>query len=825
MSPISVLKRPLLDVIIKRAHDSLAKMEESTNAEEDLRLSAKKELKSYMIKYTRCANLLLANEQDERIRKIVNKQDCFGNTPLHYANETWPQNVIKNLLKFGADVCIENDEKRIPLRRIPTETISEFLDEYCMKTDDLNVLDDEQEDDPDDYKKLLDEYEPRFMTNIGKAPVTFDYGILSPVAYTGKDAKKKDKNMPQSEISVLHQISQSDEHKWLVTHPVIKSFIWIKWNLVARYYSRKLRMDLLLTYFLTWYVFNHFGGFEWNVTCEVPSHFNISSENFCQDYRERYKNLTDWKKYAELEQMTIMQKTTKYLKEFGTFSKCMYLDTAYILFVPLAIGVVYWMANDIRRLFLSPNPYAHGGMPAPKKITCMSFILPLGMDIINLGVIIIMLTLSESMLWFSISIIFLVWTYFESRQFMVSPTTHFNRLSNWADALFIFLVVVVVYFPNELIKDPLDYALSVAVFNVCPEPKSCDNTTLTKIEYQECLEPLANKFYDDHDVTVKRGLSAFLIVLSWTRFLFQVAKNPSRTTERFNKYAMMYRRVATSFLKILFIYSFFILSFAMGFYILFHNDIGSKKLDVKGLTSYVGFETPYEAVVKTTAMFVGEVDFNNIPIGISYARRDGNISVTLAYAFYTMFMFMVTIVLMNLMNGLAVTDITEIIHEADTLHQSSMIEILKDFEIKAMKNRQGLNRMSKICPCLRSVLIKMFDISGEFLLFHLPDSSSDKDENEDQNTTASQRTTRIRTLPNLEDEAQNPGCLRRFMARNFHARGKQGCEPVVVEARKKLLSFQKLKMEQRANEKRQNADAKQERQKTVALIKEVLQDN
>ena len=332
-------------------------------------------------------------------------------------------------------------------------------------------------------------------------------------------------------------------------------------------------------------------------------------------------------------------------------------------------------------------------------------------------------------------------------------------------------------------------------------------------------------FYDEHDVTVKRGVSAYLIVLSWTRFLFQVAKNPSRTTERFNKYAMMYRRVATSFLKILFIYSFFIVSFAMGFYIMFHNDMGDKKLNVNSLTGYVFFETPYEAVVKTMAMFVGEVDFNNIPIGISYARRDGNISVTLAYAFYAMFMFMVTIVLMNLMNGLAVTDITEIINESDILHQSSMIEILKDFEIKAMKNRQGLNRMSKICPCLRSVLLKMFDISGELLLFNLSASSSYTDEKEEQHSTDLQRGTRIRTLPYLGDEVQNTGWLRRFMAQNFHARGKQGCEPVVVEARKRLLSFQKLKMEQRAIEKRQNADAQQERQKTVALIKEVLKGN
>ena len=67
----------------------------------------------------------------------------------------------------------------------------------------------------------------------------------------------------------------------------------------------------------------------------------------------------------------------------------------------------------------------------------------------------------------------------------------------------------------------------------------------------------------DFDVSVKRYLSGFLIVLLWTRFTFDVARDPGKKTEMFNKYSLMYQRVASSFLKLLIIYACFIISFCV----------------------------------------------------------------------------------------------------------------------------------------------------------------------------------------------------------------------------------------------------------------------
>ena len=92
--------------------------------------STKNELKKYVIRYMKSIQILLADEFDERIRKIINKRDMHGNTPLHYAVNNWPQNIIKDMMKLGADLSIENKGNQIPLKRLPKATISNFLDEH-----------------------------------------------------------------------------------------------------------------------------------------------------------------------------------------------------------------------------------------------------------------------------------------------------------------------------------------------------------------------------------------------------------------------------------------------------------------------------------------------------------------------------------------------------------------------------------------------------------------------------------------------------------------------------------------------------------------------
>ena len=126
------------------------------------------------------------------IQNIVNKQDKTGETPLHCAVNSWPQDVVKSLLSLGADVGITNNNQEIPLAQISVDSLTSFLDEHCMSAtgfdaDDAdaeykafgNNTDEENKDYKDFnkvYKDLYAHYDPNFMTNISqkKLKLLFD---------------------------------------------------------------------------------------------------------------------------------------------------------------------------------------------------------------------------------------------------------------------------------------------------------------------------------------------------------------------------------------------------------------------------------------------------------------------------------------------------------------------------------------------------------------------------------------------------------------------------------------------------------------------------
>ena len=70
------------------------------------------------------------------------------------------------------------------------------------------------------------------------------------------------------------------------------------------------------------------------------------------------------------------------------------------------------------------------------------------------------------------------------------------------------------------------------------------------------------------------------------------------------------------------------------------------------------FDSPYTTIVKTFAMFVGELDFEDIPINPAKTFS------VVSYAFFLIFVLMMVVILMNLLNGLAVADVGEIVRDA-----------------------------------------------------------------------------------------------------------------------------------------------------------------
>ncbi len=109
----------------------------------------------------------------------------------------------------------------------------------------------------------------------------------------------------------------------------------------------------------------------------------------------------------------------------------------------------------------------------------------------------------------------------------------------------------------------------------------------------------------------------------------------------------------------------FIFAFALGFYILLHKDDGHVPDD----DEYRFFDFLGLTVVKTFTMFVGELEFADLPI-----------ETPVGYIFLLVFVFLIVVVMMNLLNGLAVSDTGIIKQEAEIHYYKCQAEVIMYIE-------------------------------------------------------------------------------------------------------------------------------------------------
>ena len=186
----------------------------------------------------------VANRVKEEICEIVNQKDKFGNTALLYATRMWPNSIILVLLKHGA--AIGN-----LLKKISPEVLKEFLDDHCLLT---NYNERKPPENTDDNYNNIDAY--------SQLEITFDYSFLvsNGDLADGWDEEScaltcSSKGTEGSyETKALRDMARSKEHQHLLNHPVITSFLWIKWIQTRRYYNINLRFYASFVFVLTWFV-------------------------------------------------------------------------------------------------------------------------------------------------------------------------------------------------------------------------------------------------------------------------------------------------------------------------------------------------------------------------------------------------------------------------------------------------------------------------------------------------------------------------------------------------------------------------------------------
>ena len=180
-----------------------------------------------------------------------------------------------------------------------------------------------------------------------------------------------------------------------------------------------------------------------------------------------------------------------------------------------------------------------------------------------------------------------------------------------------------------------------------------------------------------------------------------------------------------SFFRFLVWYAVLIIAFGLGFYIMLHKDVGKGKdsktdsNDTKTNANncpekeepYGYFDTPWIALVKTSTMFIGEIEFSDIPI------EGGNVSVTFGYLFLLAFVFLIVMVLMNLLNGLAVSDIAEIVSASEIEGNISTINTISYFESvllgDPLRNDGFEDTGGGFCDCVKKLSLLQVSISLE----------------------------------------------------------------------------------------------------------------
>jgi len=163
------------------------------------------------------------------------------------------------------------------------------------------------------------------------------------------------------------------------------------------------------------------------------------------------------------------------------------------------------------------------------------------------------------------------------------------------------------------------------------------------------------------EMTRVKHLSAVSILLSWVYWLFFLANHPMAAV-----YATMVTTVSKNFCTILVWLFWFVFAFALTFFFLFH----STEKDDEGNIINPSFANVNEAIMKTVVMvFTGEIDFGALVFPAPFGK-----------VIFLLFVFFIMLVLMNILNGMAISDIALIQKESEINTQIRRMLIISAYE-------------------------------------------------------------------------------------------------------------------------------------------------
>ena len=215
--------------------------------------------------YSGCLEALLtvlerrAEEDKEQCRTMVNQQDRNqGNSPLHYAAQFWSQEVVARILRLGANVGLKNRKDELAISGVQPKTMEDFLDNDCLTSNKRNPADD----------KFSITFNYSFLTP-PSAPAQRDSSVdpeSCPFLPCTKDNKREREPVQMLETDVLLGMSKCFDHRALLKHPVITSFLTKKWAHISKWYNINIVFIISFVAILTGYIFINYAGPSLNIS-------------------------------------------------------------------------------------------------------------------------------------------------------------------------------------------------------------------------------------------------------------------------------------------------------------------------------------------------------------------------------------------------------------------------------------------------------------------------------------------------------------------------------------------------------------------------------
>ncbi|XP_050298679.1 transient receptor potential cation channel protein painless-like [Anthonomus grandis grandis] len=192
----------------------------------------------------------LRGSNPDEVSIKLNEPDCKNNTPLHYAIRYGDKEITEELLSLGASLGAKNKYGIMPVQDIEPETLKQHLDN-CVQFDlKSKKIEKEGFQVKFNYRSIIPPY----------AKSSFN----EQVTYKDPEAAGITASVQKSlvaETEVIFFMSQTSEFKHLLKHPVIVSFLFMKWLRVQWLFWANLIFYITFALSLVVYIFCDYAYF------------------------------------------------------------------------------------------------------------------------------------------------------------------------------------------------------------------------------------------------------------------------------------------------------------------------------------------------------------------------------------------------------------------------------------------------------------------------------------------------------------------------------------------------------------------------------------